>query len=1134
MISLIRFFVKRYVFAISIFSAVVFFGVVSGIGVGVNLLPQFDVAVVGITTVYPGGGPEELARQVSEPLERAVATLPGISLVESINAEGVSIVVVSFNDGVDVDQAAVDVNQRISTVFDELPDDASLPTLQKFGPSEEPILNVAVRVPGADIREVQDIASDIVQNRLQRVPGAADVQIVGEVDREVQVLLDPDSLERYSVAPGQIAAAIGNSALDLPAGSLDLQQGRILLTGRNQPNSLADVEEILVDATRGLRVADVATVRDTTETVNSYTRLNGETIVLLEVFKQSDANAVAVASDIRAALADLPLPTGAQAEVVLDSTVFIASSVRDTIREMASAVLIVSLIVLLFVGRLGTVFSVVIAIPISFSGALIAFSLLGFSYNIISLLAITVAVGLVVDDSIVIAENVTRYRDRGYSALESVLKGAGEVSTPVLASTLSLLAVFLPISFLPGILGDIFSEFGLTLAATIVTSYLEAMFFLTVRLAYLPDPYLANWHTFAGSVGKFMTDMRWSVRAYTRIWAYGLMLFVIAGGVLGMRAVAMLTPVTITAVVVVGLVLPFVLGVLRYGLRLVTYFVGALLYSGYQGVDRLFNGLQRGYSRALSGVLSAPAVILIVAFGLFLSLAYVTPRIGFSFTADPDSGQVVVDVELPNTSNLAETNAVMLALENRLRQSPLVTSVQSTVGTGGDDGLTLNTASRASMLVDLIPKNARDVTSAQGAAQLEQLLRAELDQVFTAAQVSASTYDNFGPPETSAFDITIASNDLALLRERDTLGSEIVQAHPSLTNVDSDLSDNVSERVFVLDNAKLVGTGLTAADIYQTLRLYNVGITSGNVRNRGDDLAIRIRANPDLIADEQGLLSLPIFAPASGQALPLAEFGRFEVRQAPTSIYRSGQTYATTISANIAASSDQALTNIRAEVRQQFLDQGVVDGQVTFSQTSAFDLTGDLALYTPIAFLLALILNYLVIASQFNSFRFPLYLMLTIPLAFVGALWLLFLTNSSLDVNSALGLVILIGLVTKNAILLLDVVVSGLQGEHTDLKNALINAGERRLRPIMMTTLTLIAISFPLLFGSGTGSEFRRPLGLIIFGGVTTSALLTLFVVPAAFYLFERKRMAEASGEPQPVKANTPQVTPTFSEVGAD
>ena len=230
--------------------------------------------------------------------------------------------------------------------------------------------------------------------------------------------------------------------------------------------------------------------------------------------------------------------------------------------------------------------------------------------------------------------------------------------------------------------------------------------------------------------------------------------------------------------------------------------------------------------------------------------------------------------------------------------------------------------------------------------------------------------------------------------------------------------------------------------IYQTLRLYNVGVTAGNVRSGGDDLAIRIRANPDLLADEQTLLSLPVFAPASGQALPLAEFGNFEVRQAPTTVYRSGQTYATTITANIAAGSDQPLTAIRAEVRQQFIDQGVVDEQVTFSQSSAVDLTGDLALYTPIAFLLALILNYLVIASQFNSFRFPLYLMLTIPLAFVGAFWLLFLSNTPLDVNSALGLVILIGLVTKNAILLLAVVVSGLQGEYSDLKDALINAGE--------------------------------------------------------------------------------------------
>ncbi|MEM6430949.1 MAG: efflux RND transporter permease subunit, partial [Deinococcota bacterium] len=855
------------------------------------------------------------------------------------------------------------------------------------------------------------------------------------------------------------------------------------------------------------RVSDVAAVRDTTEDVNSYARLNGEPIVLLEVFKQSDANAVAVAEGVRTTLNNLELPQNAEAIVVLDSTEFIANSVSDTIRETALAVVIVGLIILLFVGRLGSVFSVVIAIPISFSGALIAFALLGFTYNIISLLAVTVAVGLVVDDSIVIAENATRYRDMGYSALESVFKGAGEVSTPVLASTLSLLAVFLPISFLPGILGDLFSEFGLTLAATIATSYLEAMFFLTVRLAYLPDPYLANWQTFGGAFGKFVSDIRRNLRALRRPGMYVLMVIVGLAGFIALRtAFDGPTPLSLGILAVLVLAVPLLVAILTYILRIVTFFVGALLYSAFRGVGYSFERLQVVYSRMLRAVLRAPAIILVVAFLLFLSLGYVAPQIGFSFTADPDSGQAVVSLELPNTSNLGETNSVAFALEERLLVSPLVTSIQTSVGVGGDDISTEN-PTNAEMLINLVPKDQREDSTAEIAGQLQDMLRAELDVIYPAAVVSAGAFDNFGPPESSAYDVSLSGNNLDIVRERDALARDIVQNHPALINVDSSLSDTVSERVFVLDSAKLVGTGLSAADVYTALRVYNVGITSGNVRTGGEDYDIRIKANPSLLADEQALLSLPVFSQALGRSLPLSEFGRFELREAPTTVYRNSQTYATTVVADISPTSDLTLSQVRAEVRQDLIDAGVVDDQVTFTQASAFDLTGDLILYTPIAFALALLLNYLVIASQFNSFRFPLYLMLTIPLAFVGAFWLLFVTNTSLDVNSALGLVILVGLVTKNAILLLDVVVSGLQGEFTNLKDALVNAGERRLRPIMMTTLTLVAISLPLLFGSGTGSEFRRPLGLIIFGGVTASALLTLFVVPAAFYLFERRRL---------------------------
>jgi len=331
---------------------------------------------------------------------------------------------------------------------------------------------------------------------------------------------------------------------------------------------------------------------------------------------------------------------------------------------------------------------------------------------------------------------------------------------------------------------------------------------------------------------------------------------------------------------------------------------------------------------------------------------------------------------------------------------------------------------------------------------------------------------------------------------------------PSLRNVASSLEGSVTERVFDLDRTALAGTGLTAAEIGATLRTYNVGTRAGDLEAGGENVGIVVRADPRFIADEQTLLSLPIFAPALQSWLPLSELGRFRVQAGPVAIDRANQAYVSTLTGDIVDGAPGQF-QVRSEIEEAFAAAGVTDERVTVGTGVGPDLLGDLVFYGPLAFLLAIALNYLVIASQFNSFKYPLYLLATVPLALVGAFWLFFLTGSALDVISVLGVVILIGLVTKNAILLLDVVISGLE-ENETLERALVRAGRLRLRPILMTALTVVIISVPLLLGLGEGSEFRKPLGLVIVGGVVSSTFLTLFVVPAAFFRFERHRFASA------------------------
>jgi HAE1 family hydrophobic/amphiphilic exporter-1 len=1100
--NLIRFFVKNYVFSLSIFVAIVLFGLVSALGLGVDLLPDFDVPIVAVTTIYPGAGAEEVAEQVSKPVTDALNTLSGITDIQSTSGENFSIVVANFNQGADIDQAAVDVGQRLDAIANQLPEDAQTPTVFKADPNDSPILGVAVRSPGDDLLDVQRYAEDVLEPLLQRIDGVANVSLVGEVEREIQVLIDPREVEGFGITPDQIQNAISASTGTQPAGAITVGNERILLTSRNTPNTIEDLERILVDSARGLYLADLAVVRDTTAEASSYARLDGEPVVLLEVQKSSGSNSVSVAESVRAAIARLNPPDNYEISIINDDTEFIADSVADTFREIAIAVVAVSFVILLFIGKVGSTFSVVLAIPITLAGVFIVINLLGFTFNFMTLLAITVAVGLVVDDSIVIAENIERYRNLGYSPLEAVLKGAGEVSVAVLTATLSILAVFLPISFLPGTIGTFFAQFGLTLAAAITVSYLEALFFLTVRLAYLPNPSLPSWHVFAGSFGKLPSDIRGlfgGLRKPSRLVPY-----IILNAVLAFVA---FRRVGLPGLAVIA-VLPVAIIVLRYVLRIVLFFFGAITYSMHLAVDRGVNGLREVYARALRAVLSQSTMVIIVAILLVSSIVIVAPRIPFNFSPNSDAGQVSVSLELPPATSLDRTNEVTKLIEAEANLIPEVTRIQTTVG--AQTGAGVPTTAEASLDLELVDLDARERSSFEVAEDLQARLRNDILAGIPEATVTVSS-NSGGGPDGSDVTLTLTSNNLELLRERDAQALAILQASPFARDPSSTLEGAIGERVFEVDPTRLAGTGLTPSDIGRTLRTYNVGIEVADVRDNGNEIPVRLKADPIYLGDEQALISAPIYAPGLDQYLPLSSLGEFTIQSVPVTISRGPGGFVSTLETNLTRNAP-GQQRVRAEFEEAIRAQGIVDDEVTLGRGIGPDLLGNLIQYGLIAVVVALLLNYLVIASEFNSFKYPLYLLLTVPLALVGAFWLFYVTGSSLNVISVLGFVSLIGLVTKNAILLLDVVMSQIEeGETFDLKEALVEAGRLRLRPILMTAGTIVIISIPLLIGLGSGAEFRRPLGLVIAGGVLSSTILTLFVVPAVFYRFERSNYPSPS-----------------------
>ena len=1107
--SLIRLFVTRFVASISIFGALVLFGLVAYFELGIEFFPEISIPVVAVSTPYAGAGPEEVAQEVTEPIEDALATLPGVNSITSTSSEGLSVVVINFNNSADQDQAAVDVGQRLDTILNNLPSDADTPIVQKFDPSDEPILDIAVSAPGVSLTELQQYVDDNVTPVLQRVEGIADVSLVGEVDRQFQVLLNPDQLDAYNLSPAQVANAIRASATDLPIGSLDVANGRILLTGRNTPESLEAVSSISVDSERGIEVSDVATVRDSSEDLESFSRVDGEQVVLLEAQKTSGGNSVAAANSVERALEELELPQGYSAEVVSDTTEFTEAVVSDTLVEIAIAVAAVGLTMLFFVGRLGTLLGVILAIPISIMGAFIAFFLLGFTFNLMTLLAITVAVGLVVDDSIVVAENVDRYRDR--DPKEGVVVGAAEVSTPVLASTLALLAVFLPISFLPGVIGDFFATFGLSMVAMISFSYLAAIFFLPMLLAYIPNPLPPGWRDLPRALGRTGRDARWGLTLYRRIWFWVLMVAV---------AAALYTQLGL--IWLLGLLaVPFILVAARYLGRIILYLLGAVALSIYRVGNAITNVTRDAYVASLRGVLTRPWVVLVVAALLFSSLVFVAPRIGFNFTPPDDSGLLSATVELPTGVNLDESNAVAAEVERALLNDPLVETLQTTVGASDQNGV--SGPGRIAFSIQLVGKDERSRTTNEYAVVYQQRIEEALANS-PEADISVQAGDaGGGPPPSDVYTLTLASNDFSQLQEREPDVIRYLESVPYLRNVSSSLESTVSEQVFMLNRAQLTGTGLSATDVYSTLRAYNVGTEAAQVRSGGEDIPIQVQVNPRFVRDEQALISLPIFAPGLESRVPISSLGRFESRAAPTTLSRSNQTYSVNFEANLIPGAPPLLT-VRNEMEEGLRAEGLIGGEVDIGDDGELDLVGDLATYGPIAFGLALLLTYLVIATQFNSFRFPVYLLLTVPLALIGVFWTFFFTGTSFDIISVLGVIMLIGLVVKNAILLLDVLFEQLrEGERTSLKEALLEAGRLRFRPIVMTAVTVVIISAPLLLGLGEGAEFRQPLGLVILAGVLTSSLLTFYVVPAAFYQFERGNF-EGEGADTAERPRTPVV----------
>ncbi len=1088
----VSFSVRRYVLAVGIFVAIAVFGIISMLGLGVDLLPAVNIPVVVVITQFPGATPSVVDQQITQVMENVVSSLNGITDISSTSSIGVSRVVISFDPSTDKTSDANQVSTLVAAAVRLLPPGVNPPSIRTFDPNSQPIIQFGISGGAASLTEVSGYVQNTLTPSLQLVPGVANVSVDGAPAREFVVLLDPSKLQYFNLSPQQVVTAITGSAVSTPIGTIISQNNALTFSTQNVPANLSQIAHTLVDAARGVAVEDLGSVRDTPADTN-YARVNGTPVVLLSVQRTVDSNAVAVGDGVRALIGGTIFPKGYTITYTNDTTGPIKASIGSTYNELFITALVVALIVLLFLGKLNTALSVILAIPIALSASPILYRLAGFSLNLVSMLALITAIGIVVDDSIVVSENVERYRAMGYGLKESVLKGASEVFSAVVAASLSLLSVLLPVSFLGGFIGRYLSQFSLGLAAAVALSLLEAILFLTVRLAYTPESHTLDWKDFFRSWIQLPEAIRWGFKTWRK--GFGVLLGI------GL-AVGILLLTHRWYYVAAMIAYPLALGIAAYFVRIALSLLQSLTTTLHGLTEAGLEWIRDGYTKALNRILRYGVWILIGA-GAFLAISAVAiiPRLPFNFVPTTDSGFLTANLRFPAGTPPLVVNQGTSAIEAYLMQRPEVVTVQSVVGSNGQ------------VVVQLVPLGKRPGTTALSARYRQDLVKIFQGQPNARISVSAG---GFGGGFGNSLDLDIVAADFNTLIARNNAIIRQIQSNPYVADVNSSLSQVTLENAFVPDPSRLNGTGISPSQIAAALQTLTTGTQASNVVTGGISYPIQVQANPTTISGGQSLLNMPIYSPTLQTTLRIGQLGSFVLNQAPVSLSRDNRQYTGGLTVNLKPDAPTALT-MQTMLTKELTDAGLIGGDVSLTAGSRFSqaaLASQLAASGPVIFLLALFLAYLVMAAQFNSWRYPVYLLLPVPLALVGALWLVFVIGGGLDIFGLMGMLMLIGLSAKNAILYLDFVVERIG--KMPFKDALVDAARLRFRPIVMTTLTVLVISFPLILGRGQGAEYGQRMGVVMLGGILFSAVLTFFVVPSAFFLFERKRIAkqEEPGKP--------------------
>ncbi len=1048
--------VKRPVFATMLILSLVVVGLFSFVSLGVDLFPKIDFPTITITVLNPGASPEEIETEITEKVEEAVNSISGIDELRSTSVEGLSQVFVQFILEKNVEVAFNEVQTKVQNVIRDLPETAEQPTVQKLDTDAAPVLRISVAAP-TSLREVTEIAKNRIKERIESVSGVGQITIIGGQERQINVWVDPDKMRSYNVTAAEVSNALRLQNIEFPSGRLDEGQKETSVRTMGKIQKPGEFDDVVV-ATRGtyaVKVKDLGYAEDGAEEIRSEARLNGRPAVTLIVSKQSGQNTVAVAHEIKERLKEITgdkekgiagtLPPGFEVRIIGDNSIFIENSLRAIEEHLILGSILASIVVFLFLWSIRSTFIAALAIPTSIISTFALMYAMGYTLNSITMLALTLMVGIVIDDAIVVLENIYRFvEEKGMEPFQAAIEGTREIGLAVLATTLSLMAVFVPIGFMQGIVGKFMSSFGLTASfavgiSLIVSFTLTPM--LAARLIKRKESMQVGEEEVTGPKSQVPSEAVEDDGHFgTRDSEHG--------------------PVS-----------------------------DSKHTSWFRHVDRVYTWLLR-FSMANRWVIVTLCVL------VFLSIVPLFMFVGKNFLPVDDQSQFEVTIRAKEGSSLGATAQVFERAAVEIRKLPGVTDTLVTVG-GGQQQV----VNSGSIYVKLAPIEDRDLSQEKMMAKTRDLLAdkekfpEELQLRTAVQQVAAFSGGGF---RNANVQFLIAGPDLKKLEEFSSKILEKMRTIPDAVDVDSTLISGKPEVRLQVDRDVAADLGVRISDVSQALNTLVAGLQATTFNEGTEQYEVRVRALNAYRSDVEGLKRLIVPSTKVGW-VTLDRLVKVSSGTGPSSIERTNRQRQVTLLANTrpGGSATSITADIDSYVKTLSMPAGYRTGYVGQSKE-----LGKSLYYFALAIVLSFVFMYIVLAAQFESFIHPVTILLTLPLSIPFGIVSLLIAGQTVNIFSGLGLLLLFGVVKKNAILQIDHTMN-LRSQGMNRYDAIIQANRDRLRPILMTTIALVAGMLPLVWSSGAGSGTNRSIGVLVVGGQSLCLLLTLLAVPVFYSIFD-------------------------------